>query len=71
MLEQGHGEGLIVSRKQGEQIQITTPDGEEILITFLELKTGRARVRVSAPQNVRIRRGEIVAAETAAIEGIA
>jgi carbon storage regulator CsrA len=58
--EQVQGEGLIISRKKGEQIQFTTPGGEEILITFLELKPGRVRVRVKAPQEIRIRRGETV-----------
>lgn len=46
---------LILTRKLGETIAI----GDDITITFLDIKGKQIRIGVSAPKNVPIHRGEI------------
>ncbi|MBN1380244.1 MAG: carbon storage regulator CsrA [Deltaproteobacteria bacterium] len=46
---------LILTRKLGETITI----GDDIVITFLDIKGKQLRVGISAPKNVSIHRGEI------------
>ena len=47
---------LVLSRKPGEQILV----GSEIVITILSSSRGRTKIGVDAPDEVRIRRGEVV-----------
>lgn len=47
---------LVLSRKQAESIQV---DGG-ITIKVLEVRGGRVRLGIDAPQSVRIRRSEVV-----------
>ena len=46
---------LVLSRKLGEQVYI----GSDIKVSVLEIKGGRVRIGVSAPQSVPVRRSEI------------
>lgn len=46
---------LILTRKLGETIAI----GDDIMITFLDIKGKQLRIGVSAPKSVPIHRGEI------------
>jgi carbon storage regulator len=46
---------LILTRKLGETIAI----GDDITITFLDIRGKQMRIGVSAPKNVPIHRGEI------------
>ena len=46
---------LVLSRKQGEQLQI----GDDITITVLEVHHGRIRIGIDAPQDVRVLRREL------------
>jgi len=50
---------LVLSRKLGEKILI----GEDIIITVVEVKGNRTRIGVSAPEDVKILREEIVPAQ--------
>jgi carbon storage regulator len=46
---------LILTRKLGETIAI----GDDIKITFLDIKGKQIRIGVEAPKNVSVHRGEI------------
>ena len=46
---------LILTRKLGESIAI----GDDIKITFLDIKGKQLRIGVEAPRNVSVHRGEI------------
>jgi carbon storage regulator len=46
---------LILTRKLGESITI----GDDIKITFLDIKGKQLRIGVEAPRNVSVHRGEI------------
>jgi len=46
---------LILTRKSGEQIAI----GDDIVITFLEIKGTQVKVGIEAPRNVTIHRQEV------------
>jgi carbon storage regulator len=46
---------LVLSRKPGEKIHI----GEHITVVILEVKGGRIRVGVEAPEDVEVLRGEL------------
>ncbi len=46
---------LVLSRKPGETIMI----GNDIAITLIDTKGGRARIGITAPPNVCIFRGEL------------
>ena len=46
---------LVLSRKDGEAIRI----GEDILIKVSQIRGGRVRIAIDAPQDVRIRRSEL------------
>ncbi len=50
---------LILSRKEGETIDLYLETGQRIEIAIVELDRGRARIGVEAPGNVRILRGEL------------
>lgn len=47
---------LVLSRKMGESIQID----EDIFVTVSEVRGGRVRLSISAPQSVRIVRKEVL-----------
>ncbi|MCR9199270.1 MAG: carbon storage regulator [Planctomycetaceae bacterium] len=47
---------LVLSRKQGESIQID----DNIFVTVSEVKGGRVRLSIDAPRNVRIVRKEVL-----------
>lgn len=47
---------LVLSRKQGESIQID----ENIFVTVSEVKGGRVRLSIEAPRTVRIVRKEVL-----------
>jgi carbon storage regulator len=53
---------LVLSRLKGEQIEITLPTGEIILITVVEIHRGRVRIGVKAPRTIRVHRMEVAAA---------
>lgn len=46
---------LVLSRKPGESIRI----GEDVIVTVSEIKGGRVRIGIEAPDSVRIRRDEL------------
>ena len=46
---------LILTRKSGERIAI----GDDIVITFLEIKGSQVKVGIEAPRNVTIHRQEV------------
>lgn len=51
---------LNVTRKQGEEIFIRTPDGEIIKVVMLEVKSAsQAKIGIDAPDEYLIVRGEI------------
>lgn len=56
---------LILTRKIHQTIKIKLPreedyeEGQEIVITILNLDTNRVRIGVAAPKEVIIRRGEV------------
>ncbi len=47
---------LVLSRKRGEKISV----GSDVVITILSLSPTRAKIGVEAPDDVRVRRGELV-----------
>jgi carbon storage regulator len=47
---------LVLSRKPGEKISV----GSDVVITILSLSPTRAKIGVEAPDDVRVRRGELV-----------
>ena len=51
---------LVLSRKKDETITITTPSGDEILITILQAKHGTTSVGIDAPQEYSILRNELI-----------
>ena len=50
---------LVLSRKVGEKIVITTPEGRRIELLIIEALRGKARVGVHADREVRVNRMEI------------
>ncbi|MEZ6100117.1 MAG: carbon storage regulator [Pirellulaceae bacterium] len=46
---------LVLSRKNGEQIQI----GQDIVIRVCRVQGGRVQLGIVAPKNVRVRRSEL------------
>lgn len=55
---------LVLSRKVGESIQIAG----DIRITVTEVRGGRVRLSIEAPQSVRIARQEILNSTSSATE---
>lgn len=47
---------LILSRKPGQRIFVTLPTGEVVEITVLRSSRGTARIGVTAPDHLKIRR---------------
>lgn len=58
--------GLTLARYDGEQIDITLPDGRLITITVLESRPGRARLHFSAARDIPVVRRELRKETTAA-----
>lgn len=50
---------LVVTRRVGETLVITTPAGEEIRVTVLGTKGNQVRLGASAPKTVTVHREEI------------
>lgn len=50
---------LVLTRKKNETLNITTPQGETIVITVTQTKTSNVRLGVSAPKEMKILRGEL------------
>ena len=48
---------LVLTRKEGQQVTITTPSGEELVITITE---GNCRLGIDAPQEYLILRDELL-----------
>ena len=49
---------LVLTRKEGQQVTITTPSGEELVITITE---GNCRLGIEAPRDYRIERDDMQA----------
>lgn len=47
---------LVISRKQGQQIEI----GDEVRIVILQIRPGTVRIGIQAPDSVRVLRSELV-----------
>ena len=47
---------LVLSRKPGEKIVV----GSDVVITILYSSSGRTKIGIEAPIDVRVRRGELV-----------
>lgn len=50
---------LVITRKRGETITITTQDGTKIEVVLIQMQKSRARVAVKAPGTVKVVRGEL------------
>jgi len=50
---------LVLSRKLGERIVCTTPSGEELIFTVVEIRGDKVRVGVDAPRDITVHRQEI------------
>ena len=50
---------LVVSRKLGESIYLTLPDGREIKMTVVLIDRNKVRFGIEAPQDVKILREEL------------
>lgn len=50
---------LVITRKRGETITITTQDGQRIEVVLIEMQKSRARIAVKAPGTVKVVRGEL------------
>lgn len=51
---------LVLSRKTEEKIILTNGDGDDIVITVVELDRGRVKLGISAPPDVKIYRDELL-----------
>lgn len=50
---------LVMSRKEGDEVIATTPDGVRISFKILETRGNAVRVGVHAPPEVMVNRGEV------------
>jgi carbon storage regulator len=50
---------LVLSRKVGETIVITAPDGTQIVLMLVEVRVDKARIGIAAPTTYTIHREEI------------
>lgn len=50
---------LVITRKKGETIHI----GNEIELTVLDVRKGRARIGINCPREIPIRRREVIGRE--------
>lgn len=51
---------LALSRRELEEIYLTTEDGTPIVVTIVSIDRGKVRVGISAPRSVNIARGELL-----------
>lgn len=55
---------LVLTRSEGEEIQLTCPDGTLIWIRLVEVMRGnRAKIGIDAPQSVKVMREELLEKE--------
>jgi carbon storage regulator CsrA len=52
--------GLTLSRKEGEYIQLSLPDGQTIHISVSKLQGKQVKLKVYADESVKILRSELV-----------
>jgi sRNA-binding carbon storage regulator CsrA len=52
--------GLVLTRRDGEDFQIDLPDGRHVIVTAVRSHDGRTRLHVHAPSDCPILRGELV-----------
>ena len=57
---------LVVTRKDGEAIHI----GDDVMIEVLEINGRRAKIRVVAPKDVQILRGELLQRSDHAVQDV-
>jgi len=50
---------LVISRYRNEQVILTMPDGQQIVIMVVDVRGDRIRLGIQAPQNVSVLRKEI------------
>ena len=50
---------LVLSRKVGETVVITAPDGTSIVVMLVEVRGEKARIGIAAPTSWAIHREEI------------
>lgn len=50
---------LILSRRSGQDIDVTLEDGRRITVVITEVREGVARIGIDAPRTIRIDRGEV------------
>ena len=50
---------LVLSRKVGETIVITAPDGTQIVLMLVEVRGDKARIGIAAPKSYAVNREEI------------
>lgn len=55
--------GLTLSRKEGEYIQLSLPDGQTIYISVDKLKGKQVKLKVYADESVKIMRSELISPE--------
>ena len=50
---------LVLSRKVGETIIVTAPDGTQIVLMMVEVRGDKARIGIAAPKSYAVNREEI------------
>lgn len=55
---------LVLTRLLHQEIVITPPSGETIIVTVAEIANGRVKIGVTAPKEVVILRAELVPVNT-------
>ena len=50
---------LVLSRKVGETVIITAPDGTQIVLMLIEVRGDKARIGIDAPRTYTVHREEI------------
>lgn len=51
---------MVLSRKDGQRITLTTGGGETIEVVIDRMQRGTARVSINAPQSVKVMRSEVI-----------
>lgn len=60
---------LVLSRRLGEKLVLTTPEGREVVVVVMGIERGRVRLGVEAPRDVKVYRDGPPAAPPAPTEG--
>ena len=50
---------LVLSRKVGETVIITAPDGTQIVLMLVEVRGDKCRIGITAPKSYAVNREEI------------